>query len=159
MDVHVLAARWREFASAAGDALEQVDSMAWSRQTAYPGWTAHDLLAHISSTQKALPRLVESAFGPTPPSPLEPFDPDRWNASQVRRRRDQPSQGLIEEFRQGAVELASTIEEQVRPEDLARPVPLGAGRGHALGESLEELFEHQRGHLSDLLQSVRSSID
>lgn len=160
MDVQQLAAAWREFAASAAGALEGVAQEAWQRPTSYPDWTGHDLLAHLSSTQKALPRVVESAFAPSSASGSgEPFDADRWNASQVRRRRDQPSQGLIEEFRQGAVELASTIEEQVRPEDLARPVPLGAGRGHALGESLEELFEHQRGHLSDLLQSVRSPID
>jgi hypothetical protein len=34
-------------------------------------------------------------------------------------------------------------------------VPAGAGRGRPLRQTLEELLAHQRGHLSDLLQSVR----
>jgi uncharacterized protein (TIGR03083 family) len=156
MELHELAARWREFIGSATSSLERVHPDAWQRPTTYDGWTAHDLLAHLSSSQKALPRLVESAF--TPPvaaAGAEPFDPDRWNASQIRRRRDQPGESLIDEFRQGSSELSIMMEHRVLPEDLARSVPAGAGRGRALGLTLEELLAHQRGHLSDLLQAVR----
>jgi uncharacterized protein (TIGR03083 family) len=155
MDVQQLAAAWREFAASAAGALEGVSAEAWQRPTGYPEWTGHDLLAHLSSTQKVLPRMVESAFAPPSASGSgEPFDADRWNASQVRRRRDQPTERLLEEFREGGSELTIMIEHRVRPEDLGRPVPSGAGRGRPLGEVLERLLEHQRRHLSDLLQAV-----
>jgi uncharacterized protein (TIGR03083 family) len=155
MDVQQLAAAWREFAATAAAALEGVAAEAWQRPTQYPEWTGHDLLAHLSSTQKVLPRMVESAFAPpTASGSGEPFDADRWNASQVRRRREQPTERLLEEFREGGSELTIMIEHRVRPEDLDRPVPTGAGRGRPLGEVLERLLEHQRRHLSDLLQAV-----
>ncbi len=155
MGVQQLAASWHDFASSTLSELERVEPEAWKRPSPYPGWSGHDLLAHISSSQKALPRVVESAFAPPPTNPGEAFDADRWNASQVRRRREQPTSNLIAEFQDGGVELTTMIERRLRPEDLGRAVPAGAGRGRPLGEVLEQLLGHQRRHVSDLLQSVR----
>jgi hypothetical protein len=89
-----------------GDLARDVASLAgdWTRPTPAEGWTAHDLLAHISSTQAALAATVGSvsasdghASGPA----REPFDPDRWNASQVRRRRERPTEDLLLEVGEG----------------------------------------------------------
>ena len=129
---------------------------AWERSSGYPDWTVHDLLAHLSSTQLAIPRLLESAFAESPTLPSEPFDEDRWNASQVRRRRDQPAAALIEELERGALALSQAMRERVRePSDLRRPVPAGAGRGRPLEEAFDALLPHQRRHLADLLTAVR----
>ena len=151
--------RWRDFASSAVAELKAVRSDVWQRSSSYPGWTAHDLLAHLSSTVKAIPRLVDAAFSeprPEPTEPTEPFDEDRWNAGQIRRRRDLPANDLIDEFQRGAADLAHALHARVlRPTDLQRVVPIGAGRGHPLGEVLEEQMVHQRRHLADLLKSVQ----
>jgi uncharacterized protein (TIGR03083 family) len=147
--------RWQEFASSAVADLQAARSDAWQRPSAYPGWTAHDLLAHLSSTLLAIPRLVDAAFSEARPESAEPFDQDRWNAGQIRRRRDRPVSDLIDEFQSGATDLSRVIQERVlRPTDLQRVVPIGAGRGRPLGEVLEEQLDHQRRHLADLLKSV-----
>lgn len=149
--------RWQDFGKSAVEELRTVRPSAWERPSGYEGWSAHDLLAHLSSTQQATPRLVESAFGGSSAGPSEPFDEDRWNASQLRRRRDQPEKDLIEELRRGTSELIRTLKERVSdPADLERSVPAGAGRGHPLREVFDELLDHQRRHLSDLLRAVRS---
>jgi len=148
-----LAEGWHAFAAEAEDALRRIDPEAWQRACPYEGWTEHDLLAHLSSSQKALPRVLMSAFAPPPSNPVEPFDADRWNASQVRRRKEEGEENLIEEFRQGASEVI-TILEKLQPPDLDRPVPAGAGRGRALGSVLETLLAHQRRHLADLLGAL-----
>ncbi len=156
MDPAGLADRWQEFGSSAIAQLRAVPVEAWQRPSGYEGWTAHDLLAHLSSTQQAIPRLVESAFSETAAGPAEPFDEDRWNASQVRRRREREANELIDELGAGAAALTLSIEERIRAEaDLQRPVPVGAGRGRPLVGVLDELLDHQRHHLSDLLKSVR----
>lgn len=153
--VEKLVDRWRVFTSSAVAELKAVRSDAWQQPSIYPGWTAHDLLAHLSSTVQAIPRLVDAAFSEPRPEPAEPFDEDRWNAGQIRRRRDLPEKELIEEFQRGAAELSRVIHERVfGPAELQRVVPIGAGRGHALGEVLEEQLGHQRRHLADLLESV-----
>jgi len=148
--------RWQDFGSSAVAELRAIPAAAWQRPSGYEGWTAHDLLAHLSSTQQATSRLVESAFAESPSGPAEPFDENRWNASQVRRRRDLPEQDLIEELRGGAAELVRTVQSRVLvAADLHRPVPAGAGRGRPLHEVLQELLDHQGHHLSDLLNAVR----
>lgn len=149
--------RWQEFASPAVAGLQAVRPNAWQRRlSGYPGWTAHDLLAHLSSTLQAIPRLVDAAFSEARPESAEPFDQDRWNAGQIRRRHDLPANDLIDEFQRGVADLCRAIRERVlRPADLQRVVPIGAGRGHPLGEVLEEQLDHQRRHLADLLESVR----
>jgi uncharacterized protein (TIGR03083 family) len=147
--------RWREFARSAGEALQTVSPSAWLRPSGYEGWSAHDLLAHVSSTQQATPRILESAFGGSGAASSEPFDQDRWNGAMVRRRRDQPEKDLIEELRRGVSDLTRALEERVVvTADLARVVPAGAGRGRPLKEVFDELLDHQRGHLSDLLKAV-----
>ncbi len=148
--------RWQEFASSAVADFRALRPDAWQRLSGYPGWATHDLLAHLSSTLLAIPRLVEAAFSEARPEPAEPFDQDRWNAGQIRRRRDRSANDLIDEFQGGAAEVSRVIQERVlSPTDLQRVVPIGAGRGQPLGEVLEEQLDHQRRHLADLLKSVR----
>ncbi len=154
-EVEELVDRWRDFTSSAAADLKAVRSDAWQRSSPYPGWTAHDLLAHLSSTVQAIPRLVDAAFSELRPGPAEPFDEDRWNAGQVRRRRDLAADDLIGEFEHGAADLSRALNERVvRRIDLQRVVPIGAGRGNSLGDVLEEQLDHQRHHLADLLESV-----
>jgi uncharacterized protein (TIGR03083 family) len=121
----------------------------WDRPTADAGWSARDLLAHISSTQGALAATV-SSIQTEPPSDgqgsREPFDPDRWNASQVRRRRERPVADLVVEVREGTAGL-----DRVLPAaDLRRPVTIGTFGGQPLVDALRGLLAHQRTHLSEL---------
>jgi pimeloyl-ACP methyl ester carboxylesterase len=125
----------REIASVVGD---------WSRPTGAEGWSAHDLLAHLSSTQAALEQVVRTA-PPANGQTREPFDPDRWNAGQVRRRRE-----LGEAELQDEVRLATErFEEALRAADLSRPT-IGPFAGMPLSPALWELHKHQREHLAEL---------
>jgi pimeloyl-ACP methyl ester carboxylesterase len=127
----------------------------WSRPARSdgpPGWTAKDLLAHLSSTQKAL-----AAIATTPPAaggpdrgPAPPFEPDRWNASQLRRRKDTPVSALLAELRDGAVSLHGALMES----DLHRPASLGSFAGRSLDDALDSMADHQRGHLTELISSL-----
>src|SRR2546423_12286585 len=74
----------------------------------YEGWSCHDLLAHLSSSEAALPAVVVSS--PQPPRPgAEPFDADPWNPSQVRQRADKDSQELLNEVDMGATQLVEGL--------------------------------------------------
>jgi len=131
------------------DLARQVGSLAgdWERPTAAEGWSAHDLLAHISSTQGALAATVASAAaGPASSGAGEPFDPDRWNASQVRRRRERSVADLLVEVSEGT----AGFEEALAAADLSRPATIGSFAGLPLAAALSGLLEHQRAHLADL---------
>ena len=111
----------------------------------YEGWSCKDLLAHISSTEAALARVVVSSTEPPPENAVE-FDADRWNASQVRRRAETNEQDLLNEFDLGTTRLIEALDGM----DLKRTVTAGAYAGHPLGEAMAHMLDHQRKHLDDL---------
>jgi len=111
----------------------------------YEGWTCRELLAHLSSTAASLPAAASSVTEPKDPN-APPFDSNRWNASQVRRRADKEAQELIDEFDAGTTRLVTVLSDLT----LDTPVTIGPYAGVSLGEAMTEMLEHQRHHLSDL---------
>jgi uncharacterized protein (TIGR03083 family) len=111
----------------------------------YEGWTCKDLLAHLSSTAASLPAVASSVTEPKDPN-APVFDPDRWNASQVRRRADMEPHELIDEYDAGTTRLVAALSDLT----LDTTVTIGPHAGMSLGESMAEMLEHQRHHLSDL---------
>ena len=111
----------------------------------YEGWTCRELLAHLSSTAASLPAVASSVTEPKDPN-APPFDSNRWNASQVRRRADKEAQELIDEFDAGTTRLVTVLSDLT----LDTPVTIGPYAGVSLGEAMTEMLEHQRHHLSDL---------
>ena len=119
--------------------------------SAYDGWSCKDLLAHLSSSEAALARVVASSTEPARPG-AEPFDADRWNASQVRRRKDSSEQDLLNEFDLGTTRLVEALTGM----DLKQPVNAGAYAGKPLGEAMAHMLDHQRKHLDDLRAALHS---
>ncbi len=118
----------------------------------YEGWSCKDLLAHLSSTEAALPAVAESATDGESTAGGEPFAADRWNRSQVRKRADRDAQELLDEFDRGTTKLIEVLADM----DLARPVTIGAYPGYKLGEAMAEMLEHQRKHLEDLRTALHA---
>lgn len=111
----------------------------------YQGWTCRDLLAHLSSTAASLPAVASSVTEARDPN-APPFDPDRWNASQVRRRATKGAQELVDEYDAGTTRLVTVLSDL----KVDTPVTIGPYSGISLGEAMAEMLEHQRHHLSDL---------
>ena len=123
----------------------------WDIATGYEDWTAKDLLAHLSSTQAALPRVARSRRpAEAPAEPGEKFDSDRWNASQVRRRKELSAADLVAELEKGAAEMDPILAE------LPIDEPLGAGpfAGETAGSAMAEMIDHQRDHLAELKRTL-----
>jgi pimeloyl-ACP methyl ester carboxylesterase len=119
----------------------------WTRpaQGGEDGWTAKQLLAHLSSTQAALPAVIAAA--PASGNGDRPaFEPARWNASQVRRREDRRPSELADEMRRGAEQIHAAL----LAADLAAPAAAGTFAGLPLCEAMERMLEHQRTHLAEL---------
>jgi len=127
----------------------------WSAPVAgYDGWTNKDLLAHLSSTEASLPAVANSVTEAPKPG-AEPFDADRWNRSQVRKRADTDVQDLLDEFDAGTTRLVDLLNDI----DLSRKVTIGAYPGYSLGEAMAEMLEHQQQHLADLRQSLHAHLE
>ena len=115
----------------------------------YGDWSCKDLLAHLSSTEASLARIVSSSSEPARPG-AEPFDADRWNASQIRKRKDSDEQDLLSEFDLGTTRLVEALSGM----DLDKPVTIGPYVGLALGRAMQEMLDHQRHHLDDLREAL-----
>lgn len=118
----------------------------------YEGWSCKDLLAHLSSTEAALPAVAESATDAERHAGGEPFDADRWNRSQVRKRTDRDAQELLDEFDTGTTKLIEVLTDM----DFSKPVTVGAYPGYKLGAAMAEMLEHQRKHLDDLRAALHA---
>jgi uncharacterized protein (TIGR03083 family) len=126
----------------------------WSAPVSgYDGWTCHDLLAHLSSTEASLARVAESATKPAPEG-AAPFDADRWNASQTRKRAGKDPQEMLNEFDMGTTQLVDVLTDI----DLDKKVTIGAYPGYTLGHAMAEMLEHQRHHLDDLREALHKSL-
>ena len=117
----------------------------------YEGWSCHDLLAHLTSTQAALARIVASSTEAADPSAPK-FDPDRWNASQVRKRKEATEAELLNEFDLGTSRLIEALTDM----DLERAVTVGPYAGLPLGEAMAQMLDHQRHHLDDLRAALHA---
>jgi uncharacterized protein (TIGR03083 family) len=116
----------------------------------YDGWTCKDLLAHLSSTAASLPAVAGSATAPPADPPSEPFDSDRWNTGQVRRRADKEPPELMLELESGTDRLVAQLAEL----PLEEPITIGPYAGLSLGDAMLEMLEHQRRHLADLERAL-----
>ena len=111
----------------------------------YDGWSCHDLLAHLASTEASLARIATSSTEPPRPG-AEPFDADRWNSSQVRKRKEASEMDLLNEFDLGTTRLVEALSGM----DLKKGVTIGPYVGMPLGDAMAEMLDHQRRHLDDL---------
>jgi alpha/beta hydrolase fold/DinB superfamily len=136
----------------------------WTRpaQSDEGAWDAKDVLAHLSSSQASLaavigappreaggdgrPASLPRSQGEVAPEGRRGFDPDRWNASQVRRRRETPPAELVRELRDGA----ATIHAALMEHDLEAPTTVGPFAGVPIGEAMTRMLGHQRLHLAEL---------
>ncbi|MDQ6692293.1 MAG: alpha/beta fold hydrolase, partial [Candidatus Dormibacteraeota bacterium] len=124
----------------------------WSEGEPGQAWTAKDLLAHLSSTQAALPAVMASASqAPPDAGPVSPrFDPNRWNVSQVGRRREVAVDDLLAELVDSATALDAVLCELA----IAAPVTIGTFAGEPAPIAMRLMLEHQRGHLVELRSAL-----
>jgi pimeloyl-ACP methyl ester carboxylesterase len=113
-------------------------------------WRARDLLAHLSSTQAAMAQVVTTPPSEEADGERPRFDPDRWNASQVRRRRELSPADLVSEMRRGAVGLQAALMDV----DLEQVVAAGSFAGLPVRDAMQRMVEHQRVHLEELRRTL-----
>jgi hypothetical protein len=124
----------------------------WSAPAAgYDGWTCHDLLAHLSSTSASLAAVASSSTQPARPD-AAPFDNQRWNDSQVRKRVDKDEQELLNEYDMGTTHLIEVLTDL----DLDKQVTVGSFPGHTVRDAMAKMLDHQRHHLDDLRASLHA---
>lgn len=106
------------------DLLDRLGPDDWLRAgPANEGWTIRDLVTHLTTSETGFVptlRRMASGQGGVPTD----FDPNRWNASQLRRRAEIPADQLRPELEKSHAEMLELL------------------------DSLDETALNHRGHLS-----------
>jgi hypothetical protein len=140
-------------------AIYSVADDAWAEQSeAVPGWTYHDILAHLSSNEaRRRTRLLSALVDPGEKDHYLATvnDVDAWNAEQVAERRDWPTTRLIDELLAGWYEIRKVLV-RFNPEHLRSEVILGPGRRIRATEFLERMAGHTAAHAGQLVPASRA---
>lgn len=113
-----------------------------------PSFTAHDLLAHLGSTERHILGLVQAVCAGGPGAPND-FDIDAFNAAEISHLRQQPSVELLQAFAQARQETVAYVTRLGEP-DLDR-VGQHPWLGLApLADVLKLLYRHTMLHERDI---------
>jgi len=130
---------------------------AWDEESsACPGWTYHDILAHIASNERRLQIRLRSAMGEAPEAELASLnDVDAWNREAVEERKGRSIRELVDELaagRQGTIQVLSRVQEQ----HLRGEVTLARGQSVPLLEFIERFSAHTSRHAGQLVPASRA---
>ena len=131
---------------------------AWSEQSeAAPGWTYHDLLAHVCSNEARLQIRLRSAMGEATTEELAAInDIDGWNARSVAERREWTASRLVGEFLAGRHETLRVLA-RFQPQHLSGHVVLGGERGSVpVLEFIDRISNHTSTHAGQLVPASRA---
>jgi uncharacterized protein (TIGR03083 family) len=130
-------------------ALDRVGPDAWTRRSPNnEGWTVHELLTHLSTAESSfVPTLKRMADGQG--GVPDDFDPNRWNAGQLRRRADTPPDQLrrdLEAAHAAMVTLLDTLDDAA----LDQRGRLSSGVVGTTEDNFILVASHKRAHTQDI---------
>jgi uncharacterized protein (TIGR03083 family) len=122
------------------------------KKTVYPGWTAKQLLCHLSSTSGSAAFFIMMAQSGQGVG--AGFDYDRWNAEQVAARQDRPVEEIVAEFRAGHESSIKAVE-SAADDLMAKRVPYFSGEMLVVADLIKgAATQHEAGHLDDLEKAL-----
>jgi len=130
------------------DALDQVGPADWSRLSPNEGWTVRDLLTHLTTSESGfVPTLRRMAAGEGG-VPVD-FDPNRWNAGQLRRRGEIAPEDLrteLEEAHQAMLALLDSLDDN----ELDQRGHMSSGVEGSTEDNFRLVAAHKRAHTADI---------
>lgn len=113
-------------------------------------WTAMDLLRHLVWAEGGMLRLMKQIRAGEEGVP-EDFDLDRYNASGIRKLKDELPSGLLLRLEQNRQDVAAFVD-SLEEGDWEKQGRHGSLRIMTIQEILEQIAGHEEEHLRDLRQ-------
>jgi uncharacterized protein (TIGR03083 family) len=130
------------------DALDQVGPADWLRASPNEGWTVRDLLTHLTTSESGfVPTLRRMAAGEGG-VPAD-FDPNRWNAGQLRRRGEIAPDQLRKELESAHTDMLALLE-TLDDQALDHRGHLSSGAEGSTEDNFRLVAFHKRTHTEDI---------
>jgi uncharacterized protein (TIGR03083 family) len=130
------------------ETLERVGPEDWSRTSPNEGWTVRDLLTHLTTSETSFVpalRRMASGNGGVPAD----FDPNRWNAGQLRRRGDPDPTQLRSELEASHAQMLSLLD-GLDDAALDQAGHLSTGVDGTTEDNFHVVALHKRTHTADI---------
>ena len=138
------------------EALDGVAPGGWSRPSPNnEGWTVRDLLVHLATAEAGfvgtLGRMAAGQGG----VPAD-FDPNRWNAGQVRRRAEAAAERLRSELETAHGEMLALLDglDDAALDQLGH---LSSGEDGSTEDNFRLVASHKRGHTQDVRAALAAA--
>jgi len=131
------------------DALDRVGPEDWLRSSpSNAGWMVRDLLVHLTTSEAGfVPTLRRMAAGEGG-VPAD-FDPNRWNAGQLRRRNDSPPEQLRSELEAAHLQMVALLD-SLDLTALDHRGHLSSGTEGSTEDNFRLVAQHKRAHTDDI---------
>jgi uncharacterized protein (TIGR03083 family) len=130
------------------DALDQVGPADWLQASPNEGWTVRDLLTHLTTSESGfVPTLRRMAAGEGG-VPAD-FDPNRWNAGQLRRRGEISPDQLRKELESAHADMLALLE-TLDDQALDHRGHLSSGAEGSTEDNFRLVAFHKRTHTEDI---------
>jgi uncharacterized protein (TIGR03083 family) len=130
-------------------ALDQVGPDDWLRRSPRnEGWMVRDLLVHLTTSESGFVptlRRMSAGEGGVPAD----FDPDRWNAGQLRRRTDMPPEQLRAELESAHRDMIAVLD-SLDVAALDQRGHLSSGEDGSTEDNFRLVADHKRSHTADI---------
>lgn len=137
------------------DVLDRVGPDDWLRPSPNEGWTVRDLLTHLTTAEVGFVptlRRMSAGEGGVPAD----FDPNRWNAGQLRRRGDSSPEQLRTELESAHGSMLALVDSL---DDAAfdHRGHLSSGSEGSTEDNFRLVADHKRAHTADIRAAFATS--
>ena len=138
------------------DVLDRVGPDDWQRVSPNnEGWSIRQILVHLSTSEGGFVQTLRKMAAGQGGVPQD-FDPNRWNAGQIRRNdQAQPDQlrRNLESSHAEMVDLLATLDDQA----LDQTGHLSSGVDGTTEDNFRLVASHKRGHTDDIRAALSSA--
>ena len=127
----------------------------WLRPSPNEGWTIRDLLVHLTTSESGFVptlRKMSAGEGGVP----QDFDPNRWNAGQLRRRAEMSTDQLRAELESGHAAMLALLDE-LDDDALNQRGHMSDGRDGSLEDNFLLVAAHKREHTEHIRAALATT--
>ena len=140
-----------DLVTAQRDLLEVLDQVAaddWLRASPNEGWTVRDLLVHLTTSETGFVSTLRRMAAGEGGIPAD-FDPNRWNAGQLRRRADTATDQLRPELESSHSAMLAILDD-LDDAALDHRGHMSSGIDGTTEDNFRLVASHKRTHTQDI---------